>query len=424
MLGGHDWDLRMADFAADAFQKQHGLDPRKDPAAMNRTLAAVIEAKHTLSARVRAMIRVEMAGQIERSARHARAVRGNDRRPARTHLLHHAAIAGRRRLEWKDIDRLLLVGGSTRMPMVVDMLRQLSGLEPDHTVNPDEAVARGAALYAGYLLAKEGGGGHETTVPNHERQFAQPGRGRDRSRNAAEEKRGPHSPQHAAAGQKDRAFHDQIGRPALDRAASARRREHDSRRMHDHRADRDPRPARRIDQRLADRRHLRIRQQRPVERPCGGAGHAATKRRWIWSGPSGMSREGIEHWKQPIGAAAGFDSFESMVQDVLGLDAPLAAVGTSPRSAARGRAPARARLAAEPSEIGNPLCRDGSAGASPLPRHAAASIRTALPATSPADSLIPQRKPGASASRTFAAKPQSLAEASPLWEEEEDIPAG
>ena len=53
--------------------------------------------------------------------------------------------------------RLLLVGGSTRMPMVVEMLRRLTGLEPDHTVHPDEAVARGAALYAAYLLGQEAG---------------------------------------------------------------------------------------------------------------------------------------------------------------------------------------------------------------------------------------------------------------------------
>ncbi|NLF07976.1 MAG: Hsp70 family protein, partial [Pirellulaceae bacterium] len=61
-------------------------------------------------------------------------------------------------MEWKDVSRVLLVGGSTRMPMVVRMLRGLSGIKPDHTVNPDEAVARGAALYAAYLLGKESGG--------------------------------------------------------------------------------------------------------------------------------------------------------------------------------------------------------------------------------------------------------------------------
>ena len=53
-LGGHDWDLRLVDYAADAFQKRTSVDPRQDPAAMNRLLAAVIDAKHTLSARSRA----------------------------------------------------------------------------------------------------------------------------------------------------------------------------------------------------------------------------------------------------------------------------------------------------------------------------------------------------------------------------------
>ncbi|MCI0360381.1 MAG: heat shock 70 family protein, partial [Planctomycetaceae bacterium] len=56
-------------------------------------------------------------------------------------------------LEWKEIDRVLLVGGSSRMPAVVEMLRQLSGKEPDCSVSPDEAVAHGAALHAGLLLA-------------------------------------------------------------------------------------------------------------------------------------------------------------------------------------------------------------------------------------------------------------------------------
>ena len=62
-------------------------------------------------------------------------------------------------LQWNQISRLLLVGGSTRMPMVARMLQQLTGLIPDRTVNPDEAVARGAAIYANYLLASKEQGG-------------------------------------------------------------------------------------------------------------------------------------------------------------------------------------------------------------------------------------------------------------------------
>ena len=61
-------------------------------------------------------------------------------------------------LQWKEVNRILLVGGSTRMPMVPRMLQKLTGIEPDRTVNPDEAVARGAALYAGHLLASQAGG--------------------------------------------------------------------------------------------------------------------------------------------------------------------------------------------------------------------------------------------------------------------------
>lgn len=59
-------------------------------------------------------------------------------------------------LKWDELDNILLVGGSTRMPMVVRMLTELSGKEPDRSVSPDEAVAHGAALYANLLAKKQG----------------------------------------------------------------------------------------------------------------------------------------------------------------------------------------------------------------------------------------------------------------------------
>src|SRR5205823_10392221 len=58
-------------------------------------------------------------------------------------------------LRWSDIDRVLLVGGATRMPMVPRMLAELSGKPPDHSVAVDEAVAHGAALYANLLMQKQ-----------------------------------------------------------------------------------------------------------------------------------------------------------------------------------------------------------------------------------------------------------------------------
>ena len=80
-------------------------------------------------------------------------------------------------LTWEQIDRVLLVGGATRMPMVVEMLRRVTGKEPDRSVSPDEVVAHGAALYAEMLMGG-GSGSSQTAVQAGQRQFAQPGRGR------------------------------------------------------------------------------------------------------------------------------------------------------------------------------------------------------------------------------------------------------
>lgn len=158
-LGGHDWDMRLAEYVADRFNKLHKRDPRQNPIVMNRILASAIDAKEALSARGRTTIQVEWADQmigvpITREQFEEMTADLLERTTYTTRQLLAAA-----KMKWSDITRLLLVGGSTRMPMVVDMLRNLSGMEPDHTVNPDEAVARGAALYAEYLLAKEAGGG-------------------------------------------------------------------------------------------------------------------------------------------------------------------------------------------------------------------------------------------------------------------------
>jgi molecular chaperone DnaK len=157
-LGGHDWDLRLVDFAADALENSQQLVLRRDLVGMSRLLTAAIDAKHTLSARNRASIRVEHAGRVgelEVTRERFEELCGD--------LLERTAYTTRQLLadaglHWKDVSRLLLVGGSTRMPMVGEMLRRLTGMQPCRTVNPDEAVARGAALYAGYLLAKQGSG--------------------------------------------------------------------------------------------------------------------------------------------------------------------------------------------------------------------------------------------------------------------------
>ena len=154
-LGGHDWDQRLVDHVAAAFRKACQADPREDPAALNRLFQTVMEAKHTLSARSRATIRTDYAGRS-----HEVEIVRQQFEEMTADLLERSAYTSRQLLaaaglQWKDVQRILLVGGSTRMPMVARMLQQLTGLEPDRTVNPDEAVARGAALYARHLLAAE-----------------------------------------------------------------------------------------------------------------------------------------------------------------------------------------------------------------------------------------------------------------------------
>ncbi len=161
-LGGHDWDQRLVDYAADCFLKTHQLDPRQVPATLNRLYLDAMEAKHTLTARSRAVIQINYQGRfaevpVTREQFEEMSADLLERTSYTTRQL--LGVAG---LEWKDVQRVLLVGGSTRMPMVARMLQGISGIQPDRMVNPDEAVARGAALYAGHLLNTRAGGPRST----------------------------------------------------------------------------------------------------------------------------------------------------------------------------------------------------------------------------------------------------------------------
>ncbi len=156
-LGGHDWDLRLVDFAAEQFIQSGGADPRQDPSAFGRLYASVEEAKHTLTARNRATLRIDHQGRS-----HSIDLTRHQFDDMTADLLERTSYTTRQVLtqagiSWDDVSRVLLVGGSTRMPMVSEKLQQMSGIRPDRTVNPDEAVARGAALYAKYLLDRREG---------------------------------------------------------------------------------------------------------------------------------------------------------------------------------------------------------------------------------------------------------------------------
>ena len=156
-LGGHDWDLRLVDFVAEQFIQSGGTDPRQDRSGFGRLYAAVEEAKHTLSARTRATVRLDHAGHS-----HSTNITREQFADLTADLLERTAYTTRQVLtdggvSWDRISRILLVGGSTRMPMVAEKLEQMSGKRPERTVNPDEAVARGAAIYAKFLLNQRAG---------------------------------------------------------------------------------------------------------------------------------------------------------------------------------------------------------------------------------------------------------------------------
>ncbi|MBN2024929.1 MAG: Hsp70 family protein [Pirellulales bacterium] len=151
-LGGHDWDQRLVDVVAEAFLRDHYVDPREDRAAAGKLWLECEDAKRTLSARSKTTIACDCQGRVARiEVTRARFEEATRDLLDRTRFTVGQTLAAAR-LRWNQIDRLLLVGGSTRMPMVRAMLREISGLEPDGSVAADEAVAQGAALRAAQLV--------------------------------------------------------------------------------------------------------------------------------------------------------------------------------------------------------------------------------------------------------------------------------
>lgn len=155
-LGGRDWDGRLANRLAEEFIAQHGVDPRENPGFRAELYHFAEQIKHALS------LRPEAARLLQFDSRESCVqVTRAEFEELTADLLERTASTTRDLLgaagkDWKSVDRVLLVGGSTRMPMIARMLEELSGITPDRSVNPDEAVARGAALYARYLLNDEG----------------------------------------------------------------------------------------------------------------------------------------------------------------------------------------------------------------------------------------------------------------------------
>ncbi len=153
-LGGKDWDDRIVNHVAEAFKAKFDEDPRTDEQALAMLQAAAERAKRTLSKVEQASVTCNHAGRklvVPLSRKEFEAMTRD--LLTRTRLTSQQVLkqAG---LSWDQVDRLLLVGGSTHMPMTAAMLRDLSGKQPDNTLAVSEVVARGAALHAGIAAAK------------------------------------------------------------------------------------------------------------------------------------------------------------------------------------------------------------------------------------------------------------------------------
>jgi len=157
-LGGQDWDQRLVNHVAARFTAEFNADPRADTNAAGRLWRECEDAKRTLSTRTSASISCEFHGHAARIK-----VTRDQFEELTQDLLDRTLFTTRQTLQlagltWADVDQVLLVGGSTRMPMVRRALSELSGKEPDASVSVDEAVAHGAALHAANLLARSSGG--------------------------------------------------------------------------------------------------------------------------------------------------------------------------------------------------------------------------------------------------------------------------
>lgn len=153
-LGGIDWDQRLVDLLAEAFMAEHrGLDPRQNPAGFQRLVREAEETKRALTAREQITVTLEHSGETLRVPVNRRQFEERTKdllertRLTVRNLLKEAGIG------WKDVTRVLLVGGSSRMPMVRKMLEEESGRAVDNTLSEDEAVAQGAAIYASLLMS-------------------------------------------------------------------------------------------------------------------------------------------------------------------------------------------------------------------------------------------------------------------------------
>jgi molecular chaperone DnaK len=156
-LGGDDFDKKIVDHMADDFAKKEGIDLRKDRQALQRLTEAAEKAKIELSSSTQAEINLPFITATQDGPKHLelQLTRGKFEEIC-SDLIKRCGIPVEKaisdsKLDKSKIDEVVLVGGSTRIPAVQELVKKILGKEPNQTVNPDEVVAIGAAVQAGVL---------------------------------------------------------------------------------------------------------------------------------------------------------------------------------------------------------------------------------------------------------------------------------
>ncbi len=162
-LGGDDWDQRIIDWMADKFQSENGVDLRKDPMALQRLKQEAEEKKKELSAAQQVQINLPFITAIDGVPKHLNYTLTRAEFERITHdLLERCKTpvtqvlrdAG---MQISEVNEVILVGGSTRMPAVQELVKKMTGKQPNMSVNPDEVVAVGAAVQGGVLTGDVSG---------------------------------------------------------------------------------------------------------------------------------------------------------------------------------------------------------------------------------------------------------------------------
>ncbi len=157
-LGGDDWDERIVNYVADEFQKEQGIDLRKDRQALQRLREAAEKAKVELSSMVQTSINLPFVTADQTGPKHLDMNLTRAKFEELTQDLLERMVGpfeqalSDAKIKAQDLDAVVLVGGATRMPMVQDLIRRLTQKEPHKGVNPDEVVAMGAAIQAGIIV--------------------------------------------------------------------------------------------------------------------------------------------------------------------------------------------------------------------------------------------------------------------------------